>query len=76
MSDSFVTSWTITRQAPLSMGFPRQEYWTGLPFPLPGDLSDPGIEPMSPASAVDSHQESPSESYETDSHIIKVRDTN
>ena len=36
--------------APLSMGFSRQEYWSGLPFPSPGDLPDPGIEPMSPAS--------------------------
>ena len=40
------TPWTVAHQAPLSMGFPRQEYWTGLPFPLPGDLSDPGIEPV------------------------------
>ena len=38
-------------QAPLSMGFPRQEYWSGLPFPSPGDLRDPGIEPKSPALA-------------------------
>ena len=38
-------------QAPLSMGFPRQEYWSGLPFPPPGDLPDPGIEPVSPALA-------------------------
>ena len=37
-------------QAPLSMGFPRQEYWSGLPFPSPGDLPDLGIEPVSPAS--------------------------
>ena len=36
-------------RTPLSMGFSRQEYWTGLPFPSPGDLHDPGIEPMSPA---------------------------
>ena len=40
----------LTHQAPLSMGFSRQEYWTGLPFPPPGDLPDPGIEPTSPAS--------------------------
>ena len=39
--------WTVARQAPLSMGFSRQEYWSGLLFPLPGDLPDPGIEPMS-----------------------------
>ena len=43
----FVTPWTIARQAPLSMGFPRQEYWSGLSFPPPTDLPDPGIEPTS-----------------------------
>ena len=43
----FVTLWTVACQAPLSMGFPRQEYWSGLPFPPPGDLPDPGIEPGS-----------------------------
>ena len=42
-----VTPWTVARQAPLSMGFSRQEYWSGLPFPPPGDLPDPGIEPAS-----------------------------
>ena len=46
----FATPWTAARQAPWSMGFPRQEYWSGLPCPPPGDLPDPGIEPMSPAS--------------------------
>ena len=45
----FATLWTVARQAPLSMGFPRQEYWSGLPFPSPGDLLDPGMEPTSPA---------------------------
>ena len=50
MSDSFATPWTAARQAPLSVGFPRQEYWSGLPFPPPGDLPDPGIKPESPAS--------------------------
>ena len=49
MSNSFVTPWTVGRQAALSMGFPRQEYWTGLSFPSPGDLPDPGIERASPA---------------------------
>ena len=49
MSDSSVTPWTVARQTPLSMGFPRQEYWSGLPFAYPGDLPEPGIEPMSPA---------------------------
>ena len=43
----FVTPWTIAHQAPLSMGFSRQEYWSGLPGPSPGDLPDPGIEPTS-----------------------------
>ena len=43
----FTTAWTVTCQALLSMGFSRQEYWSGLPFPPPGDLSNPGIEPMS-----------------------------
>ena len=47
----FVTPWTVAHQAPLSMGFSRQEYWSGLPFPSPGDLPDPGIEPASPALA-------------------------
>ena len=44
MSDSFVTRWTVTCQAPLSMEFSRQGYWSGLPFTPPGDLPDPGIE--------------------------------
>ena len=47
-SDSFATPWTAAHQAPLSMGFPRQEYWSELPFLSPGDLPDPGIEPVSP----------------------------
>ena len=51
MSDSFVKPWTVAYQAPLSMGFPRQESWSGLPFSPPGDLPDPGIEPGSPALA-------------------------
>ena len=50
MSD-FGTLWTAARQAPLSMGFSRQEYWSGLPFPSPGDLPNPGIESKSPALA-------------------------
>ena len=45
MSDSFVTLWTVAGQAPLSTGFSRQEYWSGLPCPPPGDLLNPGIEP-------------------------------
>ena len=51
VSDSFATPWIVAHQAPLSMGFPRQEFWSGLPFPPPGDFPDPGIEPGSPALA-------------------------
>ena len=43
----FATPWTVACQAPLSMGFPRQEYWSGLPSPSPGDLPDPRVEPES-----------------------------
>ena len=53
MSDS-VNPWTGARQAPLSMGFPRQEYWSGLSFYSPGDLPNPGMEPQSPALQADS----------------------
>ena len=49
-----MTSWTVACQAPLSMEFSRQEYWSGLPFPSPGDLPDPGIDPGSPALQADS----------------------
>ena len=51
---NFATPWTVARQASLSMGFFRQEHWSGLPFPSPGDLPDPGIEPGSPALQADS----------------------
>ena len=51
---TLATPWTVACQAPLSMGFSRQEYWSGLPFPSPGDLPDPGIEPMSPTLQEDS----------------------
>ena len=49
----FGTPWTVAHQAPPYMGFSRQEYWSGLPFPSPGDLPDPGIEPRSPALEAD-----------------------
>ena len=48
MSNS-VTQWTVDCQDPLSMGFPRREYWSGLPFPTSGDLPDPGVKPLAPA---------------------------
>ena len=51
MSEFFLTLWTVAHHAPLSMGFFRQEYWGGLPFPPPGDLPDQGIKPASPALA-------------------------
>ena len=59
----FVALWTVAHQAPVSMGFSRQEYWSGLPCPPPGDLPDPGIIPASPALQADflplSHLRSP-----------------
>ena len=51
LSNSFAAPWTEAFQAPLSKGFHRQKYWSGLPFPCPGDLPEPGIEPKSPALA-------------------------
>ena len=51
---TLVTLWTVACQALLSMGLSRQEYWSGLPFPPPGDLPDPGIKPRSPALQADS----------------------
>ena len=51
---TLATPWTIAHQAPVSIGFSRQEYWSGLPFPSPGDLSDTGIKPRSPALQADS----------------------
>ena len=66
----FITPWTVARREPLSMRFSRQEYWSGVPCPPPGDLSEPATEPMSPALQVDSlllsHQGSPK-------HLILVR---
>ena len=49
----FLTSWTVACQASLSMDFSRQEHWSGLPFPSPGDFPDPGLEPRSPALQAD-----------------------
>ena len=55
----FATPWTVAHQAPLSMGFSRQEYWSGLPFPSPGDLPNPGIKPRSPALQADALSSEP-----------------
>ena len=62
-----MTPWTVALQAPLCMGFSREEYWNGLPFPSPGDLSNPGIEPGSPALQADSL---PAEPPGKPSHLI------
>ena len=57
----FATPWTVAYQAPPSMGFSRQEYWSGLPFPSPGDLPDPGIELRSPTWQADTLTSEPPE---------------
>src|SRR5574340_70981 len=59
----FATPWTVAYQVPPSMGFSRQEYWSGLPCPSPGDLPDPGIEPGCPALQVDSLPAEPEGSH-------------
>ena len=58
-----VTPWTVAHQAPLSMRFPTQEYWSGFPFPSPGGLPDPGIIPLSLALQADSFTEPPGTLY-------------
>ena len=69
MSYSFVAPWTVAHQAPLFMGFSKQEYWSGLPCPPSGDLPDPGLKPVSPALQVESlplfHQGSPTQHCKT-----------
>ena len=55
----FATPWTVACQSPLSMGFSRQAYWSGLPFPSPGDLPNPGIEPRSPVLQADTLSSEP-----------------
>ena len=67
MSDS-ATPWAVAHQTPLSMGFPRQEYWSGLPFPYPGDLPNPGIEPRSPTLQADSLPGEPHTHTHTHTH--------
>ena len=72
--DSFVISWTVVRQAPLSMEFPRQEYWSGLAFPSPRGLPNTGIKPRSPVLQADSlpseSQGSPSLGYLTNRNLL------
>ena len=66
----FTTPWTVVNQAPPSMGFSRQEYWSGLPFPSPGDLPDPGIEPGSPALQADALPSEPPGKFKSNQHLL------
>ena len=68
-----MTEWTIACQAPLSMGFPRQEYWSGLPFPSPEVLPDPGIEPRCPALADGLFTTGPSRNFILHPGLISFR---
>ena len=68
----FATLWTVAHQDPLSMGFFRQEYWSGLSFPSPGDLPDPGIEPGSPTLEVDALTSEPPGKTKVDNIMISV----
>ena len=67
-----MTPWTVARQAHLFMGFSRQEYWSGLSFPPPGDLSDLGIEPVSPVSLALQADSLPLSSWEAHSQFIHL----
>ena len=71
----YVTPWTVAQQAPLTMGFSRQEWWSGLPFPSPGDLPDPGIKPESPALQAESTEleEEPPKSKEDLSFLKQTK---
>ena len=84
MSSSFVTPWIVAHEAPLSMGFPRQESWSGLPFSSLGNFPNSGIKSLSPALQVDalppSHKEAPGEEgsrviYVTVISSIQMQDT-
>ena len=69
----FATLWTAAHQAPPSMGFSRQEYWSGFPFPSPGDLPDPGIKPRSPSLQADTlSSEPPGKLYMTTGKTISL----
>ena len=69
VSDSAIP-WSVACQAPLSVGFSRHEYWNGLPFPSPGDLPNPGIEPGSPALQADSLPTELREAQGTDNPLL------
>ena len=68
MSDSLRPHGLVAYQAPPSMGFSRQEYWSGSPFPSPGDLPDPGLEPGSPTFQADALTSEPSETSRTENY--------
>ena len=69
----FATPWTVACPAPLSKGFSRQEYWSGLPFPSPGDLPNPGIEPGSPAWQADDLSSEPPGNSVTQPTMVKSK---
>ena len=69
----FATPWTVARQAPLSMGFSRQEYWSGLPCPPPGDHLHPGIKPRSPTLQADSSPSEPPGNDTNDRHWLVLK---
>ena len=71
----FVTLWTVAHQAPLSMGFSRQEYWSGLPFPSPGDLPNPGIKPRFPALQADPLSSEPPGKPRKAVYIDKIKES-
>ena len=68
----FMTPWTVAHQASLSMEFSRQEYWSGKPFPSPGDLPDPGIEPRSPVLQADSLSSDPPGKPEREEMVYSI----
>ena len=75
VSDSFATPWTVALQAPQPLGFSRLEYWSGLPFPSPGDLSNPGTEPAclaAPARCMDSLSLATGEALHTHQQMAEI----
>ena len=71
-----MTPWTVARQAPLSIEFSRQEYWSVLPFPSPGDVPYPGIEPGSSALQADSLPSEPPEKHNRKLKQVPIKETN